>query len=277
VVAVLFAWLVTQLLIAPGFHPDLPWQRIPPQRLPVALAFPSMAFGLLPVGWSLYVELAMSAVFPLLLMLGRRVHPLVPVLVSIAFLAELPRAWTFLRFSLDFAVGLALRLESDRIGAWIGRLPASVPAVLGVVGLALLQLPYYAGLAATGYAGLEHGHSSSVVVQFSAAAALLLVAALHSPTLRGAFASAPGRFFGRISYSLYLVHLTVILVFVTLDADQKFSWPAGLAVGSVSFAISVALSELGWRCVEEPAIRAGRAVIRAGESLARRIAASVAS
>jgi len=272
--AVLLAWLVTRLVIPAGAHdPGAPWARVPAAALPVALAFPSMGFGLVPVGWSLYVEMAMSLLFPLLFLLARRLHPAIPLVLSMLFLRELDRRFIFLRFMIDFAVGLALRLESARIAAFVRRLPRLAPALLGMAGLVLLQLPYVAGLMATGFAGLEYGHSPSAVAQFAVGAGLLLIAALHAPALQRALASGPGRFFGRISYSFYLVHDTVLLAFVMRARHFVFPWPTGLAVAAITFALTVVLGMLGWRFVEAPAIRAGRAVIRAGEALAARATA----
>jgi len=267
--AVLLAWAVSRLVVPPNLHdPHAPWVRLPAAVLPIALAFPSMSFGLLPVGWSLFVEMAMSLLFPLLFVLGRRLHPVIPIALSVLFLRELDRRWTFLRFMIDFAIGLALRLDAARIAAFVGRLPGVAPALLGVLGLTLLQMPYFAGLLETGYAGLEYGHTPAAVAQFALGAGLLLVAALHAPRLQGALSSRLGRFFGRTSYSFYLIHYTILMSFVMHAKDYLLPWPTAVAVTVLTFALTVALGVLGWRFVEAPAIRAGRAVIRAGESLA---------
>ncbi|HTY18701.1 MAG TPA: acyltransferase [Myxococcota bacterium] len=272
--AVLLAWAATRVVIPAGFHdPNAPWLRLPAAALPVALAFPSRAFGLLPVGWSLFVEMAMSVVFPLLFLLGRRVHSGLPIALSVLFLRDLPSSWVFLRFMIDFAIGLSLRLEGARVAALMGRLPAVAPALLAVAGLALLQLPYVAGLMDTGFAGLEHGHTPAAVAQLACGAGLLLVAAMHAPRLRQALSSPLGRFFGRTSYSFYLIHYTVLLSFVMHARTYSLPWPTGIAVTLLTFAVTTALSELGWRFVEAPAIGAGRWVIRAGGALFQRAAA----
>ncbi|HUU35508.1 MAG TPA: acyltransferase, partial [Vicinamibacterales bacterium] len=271
--AVLLAWLVSQAIVPPGAAAaGAPWLRVPAARLPVALAFPSRAFGLLGVGWSLYVELAMSLFFPLLFVLGRRIHPLAAVAVGLLLLRDFDPRWRFLRFSIDFALGLALYLSAAPIASVVRRWPRAVAATAVVGGVGLLQAPYMAGLANTGFAGLEHGHGPWAVASFGLGAALLVIAAVHLPALERVFSSPLGRFYGRISYSLYLVHHTVLFVFLfrLRPPGYEFAWPAAIAVFAATLLVSTVLAVLGFRWVEEPAMRAGRASIRALAALVRR-------
>lgn len=271
VAAVLLAWSVNAAIGATAFFdPELGWRRVPAWRLPIALAFPSMAFGLLPVGWSLFVELAMSVVFPLLLWLGRRLHPIVPLLVALLFLGDLDPRFVFLRFAIDFAVGIVLALEADRLGRAMRALPRFAPAVAACAGLAALQVPLVGTLAGAGYTGLERGHTPHAVVIFASAAALLVVGAIHSARLARWLSTPPARFLGRISYSFYLVHYTVLVAFVMAARGAGGSLALVLGACVLALALSLAAGELGWRFVEAPSIRAGRSLIRAGGSLSRR-------
>ena len=262
VVAVLFAWARSQLVVPRPLDPNGPWTRVPAERLPLALAFPSMAFGLLPVGWSLFVELAMSTLFPLLWWVARRVHPLAVLAIAIVCLHDFGRSWSFLRFALDFAIGLALYAERDRVAAGIARLPRAAPAVAAVAGLVLLQLPFLTAFTSAGRAGLEMGHSAPVVVQLALGAGLLLLAALHAPGFERALASRTGRELGHVSYSFYLLHETVLLAWIMRVPGHLLPVSAALAFVVVGLVASLALAELGWRLVEQPSIRAGRAVMR---------------
>ncbi len=270
-VAVLFAWVVSQVVVPIGAQAaGMPWVRFPAARLPIALWFPSMAFGLLPVGWSLFIELAMSMVFPFLFALGRRVHPLLPIGVGFVLLSEFDPRWRFLRFAIDFALGLALFLRADSITRVVQRWPRSAPVLAGIAGVALLQLPFAVGRAHTGFAGLEQGHSPAAIVQFALGSALLIIASLHAPALRRALSTPLAGFYGRVSYSLYLVHHSVLFCFVLHAPGYTFSWPTALLVFAATLAISTALAVLGHRFVEAPSIRAGRAVIALAARLAGR-------
>jgi peptidoglycan/LPS O-acetylase OafA/YrhL len=229
-----------------------------------------MAFGLLPPGWSLAVELAMSMVFPAWLWLGRRLHPLAPLALSVALLWPLGPSLHFLVFSFDFALGIALCLGFAPLGralsSWTG--PAAAACVL--VALALLQAPYALSLREAGRAGLDAGHTPAVIALMGLGSALLVAGALHVPALRGLLSRAPLRHLGRVSYSLYLLHYLVLIQIVCRVTGTPLSWPRGLAVFAVVMGLSLALSELGWRAVEAPSIRAGRALIRAAERVAGR-------
>jgi peptidoglycan/LPS O-acetylase OafA/YrhL len=105
--------------------------------------------------------------------------------------------------------------------------------------------------------------------------AVLVAGVMHLPAIREFFSTPLARFYGRISYSLYLVHLTVLLVPISalrLGEGQIPLWLA-LPVFAAVLAVSTALAALGYRFVEAPAIAAGRALIRGGEALARGVRA----
>ncbi len=269
VVAVLFAW------VASSGYP--PWNsrcgfHIPAALLPRALMFPSMAFGMLPVGWSLYVELAMSLVFPLLFWLARRLHPAASLAVAALLLIDFGPVTSFLRFALDFVLGASLYLERERVARVMDRLPAAGKLALLIAATLLLQAPYALAALYGGHAGLERGHSPQTVVLMASGSALLVVASLHVAPLTRWFEAPLARFFGRISYSLYLVHLTVLFVFRCRGGTDMLVTPLqGVAVFAVTLAVSTALAVLGQRFVEEPAIHAGRALIRVGDASVRRL------
>ena len=274
--AVVFAWVASIGYARLGSHSltaVLGCIHIPSPLLPRALAFPSAAFGQLSVGWSLYVELAVSAVFPLIFWSGRRVHALVPVLASLGslfLLTPFPAGMGFLIFALDFALGTLLYLERDRAERWCGRLPTAGVALLGVAVVVLWQLPHTVSVLQTGTTPFDPGHTRLELLSMGFGCALLLVGALHLPAWRRLFSSRPAVFFGRISYSLYLVHLTLLLLwFCRMAHAQTPLWTAvPLFVGLLAVSTAVALA--GFHFVELPSIRAGRALIRAGEVLTRR-------
>jgi len=246
---------------------ESPCFHIPARLLPTALILPSVAHGQLPVGWSLYVELMMSIAFPALFLLGRRVHPLVPALLSLPFLSMFDARLHFARFALDFGVGLALCLERDRIARWVARLPNAAMPFWLLAGVMLLQLPFAVTRSERGLAVLEQDHGPSTIVLMSLGAGMLVVAAVHMSAVRGWFSSATARYFGRISYSLYLVHMVVLSFVICRVTGQRLPWYEGLAVFAFVFAGSIGAAEILWRYVERPAIRAGRWVSDAASRL----------
>jgi peptidoglycan/LPS O-acetylase OafA/YrhL len=266
VAAVLLAWVASfgyPLLGSPAGRQSGFCIHMPADLLPRALALPSLAFGQLPIGWSLYVELMMSMLFPLLLALGRHLHPLAPVLLGAILVQALHPRWNFLVFTLDFAIGVTLHLERERIARWFGGLSGPAWAGLGLASLMLLEAPYPFAWWWYRSAILPGGHSPGVVASMSLGAAGLLVAALHQPAFHRALTTPLARWFGRISYSLYLVHFTVLLFLVCRITGPGIPPLAALALFPVVLAVSAALAEVGYRLVEAPSMRAGRALGRA--------------
>jgi peptidoglycan/LPS O-acetylase OafA/YrhL len=60
---------------------------------------------------------------------------------------------------------------------------------------------------------------------------------------------------GRISFSLYLVHMPVIIF--SAHGLGSIDRPVGLALLACVIVVSWALASAGWRCVERPSIRTG--------------------
>lgn len=264
--AVLFAWVASIGFpvvggLAHWFQADKvgnPCFHIPAYLLPRAMLLPSMAFGQLPVGWSLQVELVMSAAFPILWLLGRRIHAAVPLLLGIAAFWVTDPRWRVVGFSFDFAVGLVLFLERERIAGWIAHVPRVATGPWIIAGIMLLQLPYALTYSNQGVALVEQGHAPSTIVLMSFGSALLIVAAEHFEFFRGLLERPWFRYFGRISYSLYLLHMPVLLFAICRITGPRLHWASGLVLFAAVLAISIGCAEFAWRWVEEPSIRAGR-------------------
>jgi peptidoglycan/LPS O-acetylase OafA/YrhL len=263
-VAVLFAWLVATGYPLGGYRTFVlggtPCFQIPAPLLPSALLLPSVAYGQLPVGWSLYVELLMSAVFPALLFLGRRGHALVPLAIGVALLSPRHPSLFQMRFLFDFALGLAIYLHRDALRRRVEVLSRGAVAAWALVAVLAFQLPFALQRFAKGSAALEQDHAPVTIVSMAIGAGILIVLTLYTEPLRTWLSLPLARFFGRISYSLYLLHLSLLLVAICRVTGQSISWWEGLIVLAIVFVGSVGLADLMWRWVEEPAIRAGRFV-----------------
>ena len=255
VAAAAIAWMASAWLY-PAPHAgvsdwmrDLLARRLSPSEFTRVLLFPGMVGGLLPQGWTLRVEMIFSLLLPFLVALAARTHWSVLVLVSLAALG-VSESFSSSRFALDFSLGIALFLERDRLAAALARARFAT-AISGVAGVWLLWLPMYALLEAT-------SPRISTVVS-AVGATLLLIAAANGPGLRRFLSWRPVAALGRVSYSIYLLHFTV-LVLLTPLLDR----PVGLA-GGTAFAVVVALATcavapIGYRAIEQPCIRAGNAV-----------------
>ncbi len=268
VMGVLFAWVMTLGLqrVSSGAMPmtaSASCFHLPASLMPRALMLPSLAFGQLPVGWSLYVEIAMSVIFPLLLWLGRRTHPLLLVALGFVLLRPLDVRVGFLIFTLNFALGIAVFLAPPRLGTFIASLSGRATAMWLVVMVLVLQSPYAISWWNTGTSGMDDRNAPSMIIPLALGSTLLVAATVHHPSVRGFFAASWIAWLGSISFSFYLIHFTVLTFLVCRFTGHTQPIPSVIGIGVVAFAISVGLSVVGYRFVEQPSMNAGRAVARA--------------
>lgn len=259
VATALLAWLASLWLYprpVAGLSPwmrDLLSARLSPVEILAALRFPGMAGGLLPQGWTLEVEMLFSLLLPAMVWIAARLHWSALVLASLALIALWDAPSETPRFALDFSLGIGLYLERARLAALIARAPRGSVAALGVLGLGVVCFPPYTLL------GARSPKLATVV--FACGSLLLVAAAAHAGTFQRFLAWRPVAALGRVSYSIYLLHFTVLALSTPLLAGG-----VGLA-GGAAFALWVAvvtcaLAPLSYRAVELPCIRAGNAICR---------------
>ncbi len=215
------------------------------------------------VAWSLVHELRLSLVLPLLILLAARCGVIACVLATAAvalaadvyiagnagafplgihgFLFDAPGLGDSLvlsaRFGVDFAIGIALAMRAVEIATIYARLVWLRPVAI-FAALTCLSLNNETAMAA--------------------GAALLVSALASSAMLARALDIAPLAWLGRVSYSLYLIHLPIMLT-CGLLLDRIVPAPASLAVGIV---LALAAAQVMWRVVEMPSIRWSRAAAK---------------
>lgn len=210
------------------------------------------------VVWSLWYELRISLIFPFLLLAMRRLHLLASlaamVLLTLAadyLLADsgLPSFYydghtilqsfgITLHFIPFFMAGILLALHHQAIGAWFKRRNRWEVGFLWLI--TLLNL------------------SQISDSRLAPAIALLLALSLHTPSVNGFLSLRPLQWLGRVSYSLYLVHLPVILAGYYLLYGLV---PLPLLV-ALTFPVSFLLAHLGHSLIERPAIALGKTTFR---------------
>jgi peptidoglycan/LPS O-acetylase OafA/YrhL len=113
---------------------------------------------------------------------------------------------------------------------------------------------------AVGFADGEYRVISLVV---SAMTSALIVLMPRLPAVDQWLSSASLQFFGRISYSLYLIHLSigwrVVVVLRELSGDA-YSWPLAVIAFAVGIGASVVAAWVLWYLVERPAITVARQI-----------------
>lgn len=267
---VLFAWCAGFFYVVPEPAELSSWIRklsavhIDAGELWRSLWFPGGAYGQLPVGWTLTVEAIFSILMPLFLVIARRTHW--AVLLVLAMALPILVGERLLLFGIDFALGVATYLERERLRRWASRAPAWVPWC--VLGVALWSwVPGVLGWSTASDLFLEMRR----ITVMGAGSASLLVLVMTTRWPNRFFSLGPVVGLGRISYSLYLVHIPVLVLAAPL-AIGIGPWPAGVTVFGVTAVVSLAISLVGYRLVERPSILLGNRLCR---SLGRRLGTEV--
>jgi peptidoglycan/LPS O-acetylase OafA/YrhL len=227
-----------------------------------SLRFPGMAEGLLPVGWTLEVELLYSFALPLLVAAARpgRGLPLLAACTAAMLLdARFARLW----FALDFALGVVAFQERHALGRRLRALPSAGRAALALAGIALFAAPLLLDWSVAARGGIVvTGARPRDIFVMALGSVVLVASAAWLPAWERVLSKPPLAFLGRISYSIYLLHLTWIHLLaprlVSAGAPgRSFAWLLAAAL-----AATVASSAASHRWVERPAVAAGNRACR---------------
>jgi peptidoglycan/LPS O-acetylase OafA/YrhL len=168
-----------------------------------------------------------------------------PTREEIAAYALLPARWD----SLLMGVLAAWALREARWRTWLEARPSLLRAVLGVT---FAITASFAVFAPSLHDRFTH------TVGFSVFGVLFATAILcgHFGILPGArwFEGTVLRFFGRISYALYLFHIPVscVVFYALTGRARSLNNATDLALVALSFVVSVAAAAISWRWFERP-------------------------
>jgi peptidoglycan/LPS O-acetylase OafA/YrhL len=217
------------------------------------LAFPGNAGGLLPVGWTLTIELVFSFLMPLLVLAAAfaRGLPLLAFCAVLLFGVD----HDFARYAIDFALGVVAFQQRDAIAAVVARIGAMGQGALVAASLVLWCAPLlFWSRIVHGY--LIAGWFPYEIATMAAGSVGLVVAALEVPWLRRLLSTETGAFLGRISYPSYLLHWGVITLLAPLLVDRTATGNAALIVAVL--ALTTLASIPFHRFVELPSIALGK-------------------
>jgi peptidoglycan/LPS O-acetylase OafA/YrhL len=208
--------------------------------------------SLINVLWSLVVELRISLIFPLLFFATRKWAKTAAIgLFAIYFLFRYfeMRSGNYVPFfnknwiealanigyyTPFFIAGILAREHIDLLRRWVGKLHWSLVILALLIAIRMEE--------------------SGVDFQIGVGAFVIIVLCVCAPFLSKGLSIAPIEWLGKISYSLYLIHLTLLATVFHLFHGKVNSYllAAGIIVGSL------VLAEIFYRLVESPSIHLSR-------------------
>ncbi|MDP6977161.1 MAG: acyltransferase [Myxococcota bacterium] len=225
------------------------------------LFFPGTADNLMPIGWSLEVEMVFSILFPFMLWLTREGHWSVPLGLALFALFQYSTPYNGQVYAIHFVVGILIFETGGRLRGLAQRAPVGLSLAVALfatyftaVGVGVVPRDWNV-LLWFGPLRLQPWTLLSLAISSSA----FTIGAIHLPWLRNALEWRPVRFLGRISYSVYLLHFTVLLLCLRLVGERQSDLQVAVFVVAV-VGVTVALSAAMYRFIELPSIRLGNAV-----------------
>lgn len=207
--------------------------------------------------WSLGIELTASVLLPLLVFLSTLRPFFGGWLVGVLFL--MVAVMSNGHFYASFIMGVLLARYGDWLQGWLKPKRLFVKAGLFFMGV-LLSNTYHFGVE-THY--ISFFWEKMFWLGTSAGCILILLASMASKRLQSALHMPPVIFLGRISYSVYLLQMIVILCVLPPWLHLLNSWGIFSAVWllpltlAASVAATVGLSTLTYRWIEVPCIELG--------------------
>jgi len=207
--------------------------------------------SLLPQGWTLSIELALSILVPFGVMLASRRTSWLIVVVLMLTISMHGTA-----FLAHFAAGILIAKYFNDIQDWMSR------HRLARWGTLIIGILFYT-LRST--LDREWGWPGPAKIWLASGfgAALILCGVLGSDFLKRAFSHRSLRFLGRISYSLYLVHMLVLLCLTPSLMQAMSRWPLSVSwpVGVLTVTgVSLILAIIYYRLVEVPSMAIGKRI-----------------
>ncbi|MBW2292729.1 MAG: acyltransferase [Deltaproteobacteria bacterium] len=221
--------------------------HIPFSELLGYLLFPGSAGNQLSIGWTLEIEMIFSLLLPIMFLLARRTHWALLIALCIIPLLIGPYGHRVLKFGIDFAFGIALFLERERLSMWLGKIKAPGALLWFAIWLAVANTPLFLNWPYL----FEGGSPGSIFLQ-SVGSAGLVAGTAFIPAISRVFSTAPCVYLGKISYSIYLLHFSVVLLLASISVAGT-----DLYVLTGAYVITIPLAGFTYRFVERPAIAAG--------------------
>ena len=216
-----------------------------------------------PVVWTLLHEFRFALVFPLFLLAlkKKRYSVITIIIVMITSLSlnafnlfeakgNLSGYTDFIHYTLSFFAGMLLARHLNTLTAWFKSKKTYIPSIIFTIGVVLFYLsnhdiyPYLSSLLPSHMEFLAFRFSDYLL---NIACLMLMIGLLFNESIKQVFLFKPLHFIGKISFSIYLYHYTILIFIykllhgVTPDILNIF----------ISYVLIFIASVLSYRMVEQ--------------------------
>lgn len=229
--------------------------------------------------WSLRWELLFSVLLPVFVGIALLLHHVAGLTIGVAIVASVIGGIaeiSWLHYLPVFLIGTMLAVRLDAVRTWAARtaehrgrlITLAVLTALLLIGGELYAAPWVSATLpwTSSEAGVLLGQVLSGLAVAGAAGAIVL--GLGWPGLARLLEGTVPQWLGKTSFSLYLVHVPILVTLAYAFGAEDWHWAALLGVP-----LSLAAGWLFWRAVERPAHRLARSL----SGRARRLGAGSAS
>lgn len=257
VLAVLLAWVVSLSISDPGgSHGVSRWLRyyinvhVGPSAVLESLWFPGIAHNLLPVGWTLYVEMIVSLTLPAMAWAMRRSHWSL-IVAAAACLPYLGLTSQLCLHTVAFSAGAAAFLERERWHAPLAGARRVTRTGFLLIAFVVFLLPLFSPL--------DDWHPLHVL-GYTLGSLGIIACVESSNSLRRVLSFGPLLRLGRNSYSLYLLHFPLLVLLASTAPRPDSPMAGGIALALMVVAATVVAAEISYLVVERTSIAYGERV-----------------
>lgn len=222
--------------------------------------------------WSLIHELRISLIFPFLVLFIRRLNWKIVILICIVLscISELNTVYHFqesvgyhtdffktVQYSTFFMYGALIAKHKSELVTKYQKINPFLKWILLIISLFLLKFSSFILLflyRVTGLEGLSTHFNALSEYGVLLGCIGIVISGVSSIKLTNILLFKPFLFLGKISYSLYLIHLPIILSCIYLFNQVIPLW----LISILAIFLSILISQFTWMLIENPSQKAGR-------------------
>lgn len=203
--------------------------------------------------WTLIIEMKVSLIFPLLIICIKRFNWALNMFLGVAIYYLDARLKLGVGYALMFIIGALLAKHRDGLVISFNKLSKGTKITLMVVAVLVYTYRWWF------LWDIKLLHPTLINnLMICLGVSIIIIAALSSNAINSLLSKGLVEFMGRISYSLYLYHVVVLLTLVNILYRYIPLWNILL----ISLPTTIFISWVGWYVIERNSMRLARRIIR---------------